>query len=412
MTAPSGVYDIVIVGRSLIGSALALAFRSALPPSFRIAMIEQRPAAAAAPLDLRASALSLASRHALDAIGVWSSVGPEAEPVREIEITDATPHSPIRPVLLHFDNMRDGEVASYIVPNAVLKESLGTALAGASGLHGFDDATLTAIEQHPGHIDLHLADGTRLRARLAVAADGRQSGLRSLAGIKTVGWSYGQHGIVATVAHELPHQGRATQHFLPSGPFAILPLKGSFRSSLVWSERSDAAKHLLALDDAAFAEELRRRFTGRLGELTIEGPRQAFPLDLHLARSFHTGRVVLVGDSARGVHPLAGQGFNIGLRDVAALAEIVVETARLGLDIGSAEPLERYQRWRRFDSVASALGMDSLNRLFSNDSTVLRVARDIGLGVVDRTPVLKRLLVAEAAGMTGELPRLLRGDAI
>lgn len=405
-------YDVAVVGGSLTGEALALVLCEALPEGFRVALIERQAAGAAPCLDARAYALSQASQRFLEAVGVWPAVAAEAEPLTEIDITDATPATPIRPVLLHYDNRTDGEPASHILPSMSLTAALDDRLRRVAGVDRFDGASLETLDNANGAVSLGLSNGRQVRARLAVAADGRASRLRSLAGIKTVGWSYGQHGIVTTVGHELPHGGRAIQHFLPAGPFAILPLKGGCRSSLVWSEKAEAAHHMLALDDAAFLEEVRLRFSGRLGELTLEGPRQSFPLDLHLARSFYAGRVVLVGDAARGVHPLAGQGLNIGLRDVAALAEIIVETARLGLDIGSAEPLARYQRWRRFDSVASALGMDTLNRLFSNDNAALRAVRDLGLGLVDRSPALKRMLVAEAAGVTGELPRLLRGERI
>jgi 2-octaprenyl-6-methoxyphenol hydroxylase len=405
-------FDVAIVGGNLNGQALALALRDALPAGFRIALVERLAAGAPPALDARAYAVSLASQRFLEAVGVWSEVASGAEPLTEIDITDATTSAPIRPVLLHYDNQADERPASHIVPGQALQTALDQRLRGAGGIDRFDGQSLESLDFGSGAVTLGLSNGRRVQARLAVAADGRASRLRSLAGIKTIGWSYGQHGIVTTVGHELAHGGRAIQHFLPAGPFAILPLKGGHRSSLVWSERSGTAQAMLALDDAAFLEEVRLRFSGRLGELTLEGPRQSFPLDLHLARSFYSGRVVLVGDAARGVHPLAGQGLNIGLRDVAALAEIIVETARLGLDIGSAEPLHRYQRWRRFDSVASALGMDGLNRLFSNDNAAFRAIRDLGLGLVDRSPALKRMLVAEAAGLTGEVPRLLRGEPI
>ncbi len=412
MNEPERPFDIAIAGASLTGLSLVLALRSALPDAFRIALFERRQSGSSEPMDHRASALSLATRRFLEAVGVWPEVEPHVQPVTDIDITDATPYSPIRPTLLHYDNVSDGEVATYIVPNEILKSALAAAVARLTGIARFHGTWIGTIEPYPASVGLVLSNAERVTAHLAVAADGRQSALRELAGIKTTGWRYDQRGIVTTVGHELPHKGRAIQHFLPAGPFAILPLEGGNRSSLVWTEEASRAQCLVALDDAAFLEELRLRFSGRLGELTLEGPRQSFPLELHLARSFYSGRIVLVGDSARGVHPLAGQGFNIGLRDVAALAEIVAETARLGMDIGSAEPLERYQRWRRFDSVASALGMDGINRLFSNDNAGLRALRDLGLGLVNRSVPLKRFFVSEAAGQTGNVPRLLRGEAI
>ena len=233
--------------------------------------------------------------------------------------------------------------------------------------------------------------------------------MRERAGIKCVGWSYPQVGIVTTVAHERPHHGKAVQHFLPSGPFAILPLTGN-RSSIVWTEDAGLAAAIMAAGEDRFLEELSKRFGHRLGALSLAGPRQSFSLDMQIARAFVADRFALVGDAAHVVHPLAGQGLNIGIRDVAALAETLIETARLGLDIGSAVPLERYERWRRFDSAFSAAVMDGLNRLFSNDSAPLRALRDLGLGLVDRIPAVKRFLVSEAAGRTGTVPCLLRGE--
>jgi 2-octaprenyl-6-methoxyphenol hydroxylase len=246
---------------------------------------------------------------------------------------------------------------------------------------------------------------------LLVAADGRNSALRKSAGIKTIGWSYRQSGIIATLRLEKPHGGLAIQHFLPSGPFAILPLTGN-RVSLVWTQESARARQVVAMDDEDFLIHAKKRIGARFGILEIAGPRAAFPLNMHLARSFVAARVALAGDAAHGVHPLAGQGLNIGLRDVAALTEVMVESSRLGLDLGSAPVLERYQRWRRFDSAFSALAMDRINSLFTNDSAPLRSIRSLGLGLVDRAPALKKFFVREAAGLTGTVPKLLRGEAI
>ena len=238
---------------------------------------------------------------------------------------------------------------------------------------------------------------------------GGASPLRQAAGIGIVRWSYPQAGIVTTVRLEQPHQGRAVQHFLPSGPFAILPLTGN-RACITWTEDAARAREILALDDAGFLAEVEKRFGYRLGGVALAGPRASWPLDMHLARALVADRFALVGDAAHGVHPIAGQGLNLGLRDVAALTEVVADAARLGLDIGSLAVLERYERWRRLDSALSAATFDALNRLFSNDSTLLRSARDFGLGLVERMPALKQFFVAEAAGLTGEVPRLLRGE--
>jgi len=213
------------------------------------------------------------------------------------------------------------------------------------------------------------------------------------------------------VAHENPHHGNAVQHFYPAGPFAILPLKGN-RSSIVWTEDKAVAEAITAADETTFLAELAKRFGSRLGNIAVAGPRQSFPLDFQMARGFVAERLALIGDAAHAVHPLAGQGLNIGFRDVAALTEIIVDNTRLGLDIGTAFLLARYERWRRFDSAFSATVMDGLNRLFSNDNGPLRALRDLGLGIVDQAPWLKRILIREAAGVSGSVPKLLKGERV
>jgi 2-octaprenyl-6-methoxyphenol hydroxylase len=298
-----------------------------------------------------------------------------------------------------------------MIENSDLQRSLATAVAGHSAIDIFAAESIADFNADAFRIVAMLASGDRIEAPLLVGADGKRSRLRDHAGIKCVGWSYPQLGIVTTVAHSKPHEGRAVQHFLPAGPFAILPLKGN-RSSIVWTEGKESGEAIMAAGEAGFLAELTARFGHRLGEIALAGPRQSFPLDFQVARSFVADRLVLVGDAAHVVHPLAGQGLNIGMRDVAALTETIVDATRLGLDIGAPIQLERYQRWRRFDSAFSATIMDGLNRLFSNDSAPLRTLRDIGLGLVDRAPVLKRFLVREAAGATGTVPRLLKGESL
>jgi 2-octaprenyl-6-methoxyphenol hydroxylase len=273
---------------------------------------------------------------------------------------------------------------------------------------------LTASDFKTGDtsVTLSLSDGTTLDAKLLVACDGVRSSLRDMAGIKTVNWDYGQSGIVTTVEHERPHNGCAEEHFLPSGPFAILPLKNN-RSSLVWTERTADADRLVASDDLVFEEELERRFGHKLGGLKVIGGKRAFPLSLTLARAFVAPRFALAGDAAHGIHPISGQGLNLGFKDVAALAETVVEADRLGLDIGSINTLERYQTWRRFDTFRMGVTTDVLNRLFSNDVAPIRIARDFGLGLVERMPKLKSFFIGQAAGTTtASNPRLLTGDTI
>ena len=258
---------------------------------------------------------------------------------------------------------------------------------------------------------MSLSDGTVIAARLLVAADGAHSKIREHAEIPTRGWNYGQSGIVTTVAHERDHGGRAEEHFLPAGPFAILPLKGR-RSSIVWTEETREAERIVALPDAAFHAELERRFGLHLGEIAAVGARRAFPLGLSVARAFIAERIALVGDAAHVIHPIAGQGLNMGLKDVAALAETIVDAVRLGLDPGADAALDRYQRWRRFDTMAMGVATDGLNRLFSNQSSALRLVRDVGLGLVDRLPALKQLFIREAAGLVGEVPKLLKGEML
>jgi 2-octaprenyl-6-methoxyphenol hydroxylase len=260
-------------------------------------------------------------------------------------------------------------------------------------------------------IEVQFTDGESVWARLLVAADGARSTIRHAAGIATHGWEYGQSAIVTTVGHERDHNGRAEEHFLPAGPFAILPLKGR-RSSIVWTEQTSEAERIVALPDAAFHDELEQRFKLHLGEIKVVGARRVLPLGFFVARSFIAERIALAGDAAHVIHPIAGQGLNMGLKDVAALAEVIVDAARLGLDPGAATVLERYQRWRRFDTMTMGFATDGLNRLFSNRSDVLRLLRDVGLGVVERLPGVKRLFIREAAGLFGDVPKLLRGEAL
>jgi 2-octaprenyl-6-methoxyphenol hydroxylase len=404
-------YDIVIAGASYAGLACACALSDALPGA-RIAILDRAgfERGARSP-DVRASALSAGSKRMLAALAIWDWLKEHAQPVSAIDITDSSLDDAIRPVLLSYDTrVDDGEPATYVVGNEHLIDALLRAVAARPTVTPFYDSAVGFAAAEHG-VAISLAGGRALTSCLLIAADGRQSRLRHAAGIKTVGWTYPQIGIVSRVRHEKPHWGRAVQHFLPGGPFAILPLPGD-QACVTWTEEEARGREILALSGSEFLAELEKRFGFRLGALALAGPRQAWPLDMHLARALIGHRFALIGDSAHGVHPIAGQGVNLGLRDVAALAEVVADAARLGLDIGFAAVLERYQRWRRLDSALSAATFDALNRLFSNDWTLLRTARDAGLGLVDRLPGLKQFFVSEAAGLTGKVPKLLRGEPV
>ncbi|MGV1015180.1 MAG: FAD-dependent monooxygenase [Methyloceanibacter sp.] len=402
-------YDVAIAGGGLIGRTLALALARLAPQGFRIALVDAEPPDAGI-ADARASALSAATKNLLSVLGLWPELATNAQAIESIDITDSPLHAGLRPFLLGFDDeLKEGGPGVYMVENADLQRALAATVAEEPSIDIFAPNTITDFASDAFRVVATLASGNEIEAPLIVAADGKRSRLREQAGIKCVSWSYPQTGIVTTVAHAKPHHGRAVQHFLPAGPFAILPLKGN-RSSIVWTEDQSRAETIMAAHKEGFLDELTTRFGHRLGEITLAGPCQSFPLDFQVARSFVADRLALAGDAAHVVHPLAGQGLNIGMRDVAALTETIVEATRLGLDIGAPIQLERYERWRRFDSAFSATVMDGLNRLFSNNSAPLRALRDLGLGLVDRTPALKRFLVREAAGYTGTVPRLLKGE--
>jgi 2-octaprenyl-6-methoxyphenol hydroxylase len=414
MSSKAQRYDVLIAGGSFVGLSLAIAMMRSSGGGLKVAVVDATPLESARDRghDGRASALSAASKQLFQSLGVWERVEAQVQPITGIDITDSQLGSLVRPTLLHFDgDLESGGPAAFMLENYVLRDALIEAAREIEGLTFLAPEKVTDFETTLHGVVARLGGGMSVEAALLVAADGRNSALRKSAGIKTIGWSYRQSGIIATLRLEKPHGGLAIQHFLPSGPFAILPLTGN-RVSLVWTQESARARQVVAMDDEDFLIHAKKRIGARFGILEIAGPRAAFPLNMHLARSFVAARVALAGDAAHGVHPLAGQGLNIGLRDVAALTEVMVESSRLGLDLGSAPVLERYQRWRRFDSAFSALAMDRINSLFTNDSAPLRSIRSLGLGLVDRAPALKKFFVREAAGLTGTVPKLLRGEAI
>jgi 2-octaprenyl-6-methoxyphenol hydroxylase len=401
--------DMLIGGAGFAGLALAIALREALGEDFSVAVAD--PALRhEKSKDPRASAIAAAARRMFEAIGVWQAVEGDAQPMLDMLVTDSKLDDAVRPGFLSFEGeVEPGEAFAHMIENRLLVDAL-VDKAKALGIDLMPTAVVS-FENRTNGIDVLLADGETVSAKLLVGADGARSNIREHAGIATYGWEYGQSGIVTTVGHERPHNGRAEEHFLPAGPFAILPLTGN-RSSIVWTERTREAERIVALPDAAFHDELEKRFGLHLGDIDVIGPRRAFPLGLYTARSFIAERLALVGDAAHIIHPIAGQGLNMGLRDVAALAEAVADAARLGLDVGAPDVLERYQRWRRFDTAMMGVATDGLNRLFSNHSDALRLVRDIGLGLVDRTPPLKRMFIREAAGFTGEVPKLLKGEMV
>lgn len=405
-------FDVAIVGGSFAGLAVARGLAQAFGPDIRLAIIDRAVPATEHEDDSRSFAIWAGAQKVLEGLGVWEGIRDVAETVTAIEISDSRLDDAFRPALVTYDARTDeGLPAAYIAPASALAASLYRSIAADPAVTWFAPAEIESAQWGEAASELVLRDGTVISAALTIAADGRQSKLREAAGIKTIGWPYAQTGLVARVKFSEPHGGVAIQHFLPGGPFAILPLPGN-RACITWSADKDEAARMTALDDESFLAELDRRIGGRFGTISLDGPRQSWPLDLRLPRRLIAPRFALVGDAAHGVHPVAGQGVNLALRDAAAMIEILVDAGRIGLDFGNGTHLERYQRWRRFDSAMSAALYDGINRTFAIDSMVLRAGRGAALGVLDRIPSLKELIVAEAAGVTGDLPKLARGVAL
>jgi 2-octaprenyl-6-methoxyphenol hydroxylase len=403
--------DVLIVGGGLNGLSMALAAASG---GFQVTCIDAFDPAHAldAKFDGRVFAIAYASCRMYEALGLWDELKKDAQPINDIMVTDGTVRGGASSLFLHFDHREIGEEPlGHLMESRHMRAVLTRAVQESPSIDFRAPAKVTAQTRDAFGVEVTLDDGQILRAPVVLACDGRGSPLRKWAGIKTVGWPYDQVGIVTTVAHEEPHEGVAQEFFLPGGPFAILPMTGN-RASLVWTERTDTAEALLALSKVRFLEELRRRFGDYLGAVDTAGPVWSYPLTLELARDYVSERLALVGDAAHGIHPIAGQGLNLGLRDVAAMAEVLCDAARLGEDIGSLQVLERYQQWRRFDNVASSLTMDALNRLFSNDIAPVRLVRDLGLGVVNHLGPMRRFFMRQAGGDTGDLPKLLRGEGL
>ncbi|UWQ28920.1 FAD-dependent monooxygenase [Leisingera sp. M523] len=403
--------DILIVGGGLNGPALALALAQT-GHSVTVVDALTPDKLADESFDGRGYALALASQRLLQQTGVWQHVGDNAQAMLEIKVTDGhAGHGP-SPFFIHFDHaeLEEGPMG-YMVEDRFLRRAFLQAMEDAPGITLVSGRTVVAQAPDQSGVTVTLDDGGELRGQVLVGSDGRRSGTAQRAGIKRTGWDYGQTALVCAIDHEKPHHGIAHQFFMPPGPLAILPLPGN-RSSIVWSERTETAKAIHALNDAEYIQALRPRFGDFLGEISLAGKRFTYPLNLTIANSFIGDRMALVGDAAHGMHPIAGQGLNAGLRDVGAMAEVITEATRRGEDIGSSLVMERYQQWRRFDTASLAAATDMFNRLFSNDNPLLRLGRDIGMGLAGAIPGLRRNFVREAAGLTGDLPKLLKGQPI
>jgi 2-octaprenyl-6-methoxyphenol hydroxylase len=405
-----GNCDVLIVGGGLNGATLALALASA---GIRPILLDAgaRGVQAEADFDGRAYALSASSRRMLAALGLWARVAGDAQEIAGIRISDGRPGEGAAPGSLRFDGgeIEEGPMG-HMLEDRYLRRALFEALDTA-GVVVRERARVVAQEVRPGGVAVTLEDGETLTGALLVGADGRDSGVARRAGIGRAGHDYRQSALVCAIAHERPHNGIAHQFFMPGGPLAILPLPGN-RSSIVWSERRALAETVQALDAEGYLQALRPRFGDFLGEISLAGKRYAYPLGLTLAEAIVAPRLALVGDAAHGIHPLAGQGLNLGLRDVATLAEVLADARRRGLDLGALDVLHGYRDWRRVDTALLVAATDGINRLFSNDNPLLRLGRDIGLGLVNRIAPLRRRLIREAAGLTGDLPRLLRGQPL
>jgi len=399
--------DIAIVGGGLNGPALALA---AAQVGLRVIVLDatSHKPRKNAKFDGRAYALALASKRLMAAVGVWENVAQDAEPMLNIRVSDGRAGVGASPFFMDFDHaeLEEGPMG-YMVEDRHLRYALQAAMQ-TSPLIEYRLATrVTGQSTGPEGVTLSLANNQKITTRLLVGADGRQSSTAARAGITYTGWQYGQTALVCAVEHDRPHGGVAHQFFMPAGPMAVLPLSAR-RSTVVWSEKTDSAAVIKTLDDTAFLDVLRPRFGDFLGDIALTGGRFSYPLGMMIAKSYIAPNVALIGDAAHGVHPIAGQGLNAGLRDVAALIQVLSEAKQRGEDFASQPVLARYQLWRRFDATALAVTTDGFNRLFSNDNPILRLGRDLGMGMINAMPKVRRGILREAAGLTGDLPDLMR----
>ncbi|MEL6378766.1 MAG: FAD-dependent monooxygenase [Pseudomonadota bacterium] len=422
-------FDIIIVGGGLAGGLTALALAR---QNLAVALVEGQPpdALTDTAYDGRTTAIAYASMRLFRRLDLWPAIKDVAEPIRDILVTDGDRQTRFRDgglssFHMHFDSRglagdqtRDEETPlGWIVENAPMRAAIFERIKTHANITLVAPARRAATAITAGRARVDLEDGRALTAALIIAADGKQSALRAEAGIRVNRWQYDQLGLVATVAHQVPHEGFAQEYFLPSGPFAILPMtdtkkgrKTLHRSSLVWTEKKRVAKALVELDDAPFTDELHTRFGPYLGAVSLAGPRWSYPLSFTLSHQFVAPRLALIGDAARAIHPIAGQGFNLAIKDIAALHDVIAEGRSVGLDIGALNVLENYQRWRRFDSVSLALGTDVLNRLFGINNGAVRMVRDVGLGLVNAAAPLRTFFMRQAGADVGDLPTLLQAD--
>jgi len=422
-------FDILIAGGGLTGGLAALALANS---GFRIGLAEglATDRMVDPSFDGRTTAIAYANMRLIRRLGLWPAITDHAEPIQDILVTDGHRRTRFRdgavsPFHLHFDSRmlgaadEDGSPLGWIVENAPFRAALFQRLLDDDRVTIFAPATISDTRFEDAGARLVLKDGSVLRTPLLLAAAGKGSAIRSRAGIKATRYGYGQQGLIVAVSHARAHGGFAQEYFLPGGPFAILPMTDTpdgsshlpHRSSLVWTERDREAEALKQLDDDGFLEELRLRFGDYLGEIALAGPRASYPLSFTLSHAFVAPRLALIGDAARAIHPIAGQGFNLAIKDIAALVDVLSEAKRVGIDIGAMTVLDDYQSWRRFDSAMLALGTDALNRLFSTDLSVIRRIRDIGIGAVNAIAPARRFFMRQAGADVGELPSLLKPDS-
>ncbi|WP_370206990.1 FAD-dependent monooxygenase [Pararhodobacter marinus] len=403
--------DILIVGGGLNGPALALALAQG---GLTVTVIDARPETSRAEetFDGRAYALAIASVRVLQALGLWRGLRDKAQPILGIRASQGHAGRGASPLMLGFDaaEIEEGPMGQMLEDRHLYAAFLD-AMKADERITLVSGARVVAQETGGGCATVTLEDGRRLTGRVLVGCDGRDSAVAARAGISRWGHDYGQTALVCAIEHERPHDGIAHQFFMPPGPLAILPLPGN-RSSIVWSERRATAEAIQTLDEAGYLDVLKPRFGDFLGEIALAGKRFAYPLRLTVAERFVAERLALVGDAAHGVHPIAGQGLNLGLRDVAALAEVLTLAARRGEDIAAPDVLERYQEWRRFDVTRMALGMDAVNTLFSNGNPLLEAVRGLGMGALNALAPLRRHFIREAAGLNAATPKLMQGERI